>query len=89
MRMGHLGNRGAAAQDAAHVVEPEAQLPQGADQLDAGHGPGVVQPVAAGGAGHRRHRPLVRPEAQGTHRKPGAVRESANGEHVGEFVVHE
>ncbi|MEU4353282.1 beta-L-arabinofuranosidase domain-containing protein [Streptomyces virginiae] len=38
MCAGDLGDRRAAAQDAAHVVEPEAQLPQGAHQLDAGHG---------------------------------------------------
>ncbi|MDQ1013001.1 hypothetical protein QFZ82_007486 [Streptomyces sp. V4I23] len=68
-------------------VEPEARLPQGADQLDAGHRPGVVQPVAGCGAGHGRHRSFVGPEAQGAHRKSGAVREPAESEQVGAFVV--
>lgn len=88
MRLGDLRDRGPAAQHPAHLVQPEAQLPEGADQLDAGHGPGVVQPVAARGSGHRRYRSLVRPEAQSAHRKSGAVREPADGEHLGAFVVH-
>ncbi len=88
VRVGDLDDRGPTAQHPAHVVESEAQLPQGADQFDAGHGSGVVQPVTACGAGHGRHRSLVRPEAQGAHRKSGAVREPADGEQVGAFVVH-
>jgi len=67
-------------QHAPDVLQPEAQLPQGADQFQPGHGGGVVQPVAAGAASHRRDRANVGPEPNGAHRQSGAARKLADGE---------
>ncbi len=53
-----------------------------------GRGRGVVQPVAARGAGHRGQGALVRPVADGAHGQSGGPGQLADGEKSGAVVDH-